>query len=175
MIEKFYSHWPVMALALAAAMASGCASGAGGKSSIHDMGIGSKKYTAHSIIFNRSAPPSVSEKKFRCEMESLNRSDLRSYRFSNFLSNGAEPDVVVTLAISGRNAGLGIYNSVGTALAEYTNGKAVENMAEFELRGNEGVTKIKWYLGEDNILSVFESYDATGVLGGSENTIYISR
>ena len=69
---------------------------------------GKRRLVAHSIIYSRGLSPSIAEKIYNSEMELLNKSGLQSYRFSNYVSGAAKPDVVVTLAISGRAAGLGI-------------------------------------------------------------------
>ena len=136
---------------------------------------GKKRLVAHSIIYTRGLSTSVAEKVYNCEMELLTRSGLNSYRFSNYVSGLAKPDAVVTLAISGRSAGLGIYNANGEPLAEYPAGNVNGALVEFEVRQKDGIAKVKWFLGEGAILSVFESYDSAGNLGYSENTFYSSR
>jgi hypothetical protein len=161
-----------LALVLGLIFATACATSGG---SSRPASLGKKRYIAHSIIYQRAAQPSVTEKVFRCEMELLVRPDLKSYRFSNYISGGEKPDAVVTLAISGRAGGLGIYSASGEPMAEYPAGKASENMVEFEVRQKDGVTKVKWYLGADSILSIFESYDSAGGLGFSESTVYLSK
>lgn len=163
----------LMGVAITAALLlNGCTTT--GKAGLHASNS-KNRLVAHSIIFTSVPQPVIVEKKFTTQLETLVRSDLRSYRFSNYISGKDKPDFIVTLALSGRSAGLGIYNSDNVPLVEYPSGKAFINMAEFEMRSENGSTKIRWYLGEKKILSIFESYDAKGMLGVSENTIYLLK
>lgn len=130
-----------------------------------------KIYKAHTLNFNGPSPGIV-EQEFKSKVEINVRSQIRSYKFSNFISGRKEPDVVVVLAISGRTAGLVIYDGSGRPLAQYSRGKARNDSVFFEVAGEKGIVRVKWFLGNRTIISVFESYDNKGRLGSSEMTFY---
>jgi len=151
------------------AMTSACAT----SENAGDLANSTRKFKAHSIIYTRAPQPTVSSKSFVTRIESSTRSNVRSLRFNNYISNPNKPDVVVTLAISSARAGLAIYDSSGAPLGNFPNGKALQDLVEFEDKTENGKTVVRWYLAEHKILSVFETYDAKGVLGYSENTFYL--
>jgi len=130
-----------------------------------------KIYKAYTMNFNGSGP-GVVEQEYKSIVEISVRSQIRSYRFSNYISGKKKPDVVVVLAIAGRTAGLAIYDGSGNILAEYSRGRARSDSVFFDLTSKKGVSRIKWFLGTHTILSAFESYDNKGRLGASEITFY---
>jgi len=138
-------------------------------------GASHRAYTAHTTIYNLRASPPVTSKTFKSECEIHKRAEIFSYRFSNFLGAGDEPTVVVTLAISGRSAGMGIYDPGGAVRAEYQQGVSQGDYAFFNFKTEQGSTQIKWFLSGRSISSVIESYDVNGALGYSEITVYVPR
>ncbi len=129
-------------------------------------------FKASTISFNGASGPGIWEKEFLSKVEISIRAGIRSYRFSNFIVKKDEPSVVVVLAISGRTAGLAIYDGSGRILAEYSRGKARNDSVVFDIKSKEGTARIKWYLGFNTIVSIFESYSSDGRLGSSEVTYY---
>jgi len=159
------------ALLVIAAFSGACATSGGSR----DSGNASKRFTAHSIIYNRAPEPMVTTKVFRTDIQTLNRSNLRSYRFNNYITGKKDPDIVVTLALSGARAGLAIYDGAGAPLMEFPSGMALRDLVEFEMPTKEGKMKVRWLLTSEMILSVFEAFDNDGVLGYSENTVYLLK
>ncbi|VAX20875.1 hypothetical protein MNBD_NITROSPINAE04-302 [hydrothermal vent metagenome] len=160
----------IIGLLLASACATSSSKNEAGSFSIKD-GVVTKIYKAYTLNFN-GAGPGIVEQEFKSKVEINVRSRIRSYRFSNFISGQKEPDVVVVLAISGRTAGLAIYDASGAKLAEYTRGRARNDSVFFKVASKKGVARIKWFLGNTTIVSAFESYDNKGQLGASEITFY---
>ncbi|MDH5637055.1 MAG: hypothetical protein OEZ04_01020 [Nitrospinota bacterium] len=138
-------------------------------------GNSKRRFTAHSIIYSRAPEPTVTTKVFRTEILTLTRSSTRSFRFSNYVNKQKNPDVVVTLALSGARAGLAIYDGAGNPMMQFPSGKVIRDLVEFETENKEGSTKIRWFLAPKMILSIFEAYDANGVMGYSENTVYLLK
>ncbi len=135
-------------------------------------GITYRKYQVSTILFQGFPSPKVIEKSFRSKVEFNKRHGIKSYRFSNYFQKSKTPSVVVVLAISGQTAGMGIYDSSGAVLAEYSNGRVAGDFVYFDINSKEGSSKIKWFLGVKTISSVIESYTKDGVLGQAEVTIY---
>jgi len=135
-------------------------------------GITYREYKVSAILFQGFPSPKVVEKSFRSKVEFNKRLDIKSYRFSNYFQKSKTPSVVVALAISGQTAGMGIYNSSGAILAEYSNGRVAGDFVYFDINSKDGSSKIKWFLGDKSIFSVIESYTKEGVLGQAEVTIY---
>jgi len=161
-------------LFIAVLLTSACATSSsenGADSSLLKDGAVTRIYKAYTLNFN-GAGPGIVEQEFNSKVEMSVRSQMRSYRFSNFISGRKEPDVVVVLAISGRAAGLAIYDASGNKLAEYTRGRARNDSVFFKVVSKKGVARIKWFLGNTTIISAFESYDNKGQLGASEMTFY---
>lgn len=157
--------------------ASGCAT----SSSIDGMdklslraGETTINYKAHTINFN-GVSPGIVEQEYKSIVKISVRSQIRSYRFSNYLSGRKEPDVVVVLAISGRTAGLAIYDGAGAQLAEYSRGRVRNDSVIFEMATQNGVIRIKWFLGKRTIFSIFDSYDKKDRLATSEMTFYKTK
>lgn len=130
-----------------------------------------KNYKAYTLNFN-GISPGVVEQEYKSVVEISVRSHVRSYRFSNYISGRKEPDVVVTLVIAGRTGGLVIYDGSGKILAQYARGKARNDSVFFEVVGEKGTVRIKWFIGHRTIISVFESYNVKNQLGSSETTFY---
>ncbi|MDH5510817.1 MAG: hypothetical protein OEZ32_10750 [Nitrospinota bacterium] len=148
-----------------------CATG-GGKA---NHGNSSRRFIAHSIIYNRVPEPIVTTKVFSTEVLTLSNSNTRSFRFSNYINKTKKPDVVVTLALSGARAGLAIYDGAGNPLMQFPSGKVIRDLVEFETKNKDGSTRIRWLLSPEMILSIFEAFDADGTLGYSENTVYLLK
>lgn len=166
------TFWIICVIAVA-----GCASSPSADSSDPfslKQGKHTKIYRAHTLNYN-GVSSGVVEQDYKSVVEISMRSQIRSYRFSNYVTGRKEPDVVVVLAISGRTAGLIIYDGSGRTLAQYSRGKARNDSVFFEEAGEKGVIRIKWYIGNKTIYSIFESYDNKNQLGASEVTFYETK
>ena len=164
---------PIAALVLAGILLLASCQTGGKRSGFRDSP--NRQFRAHTIVYNSVPVSVVQEKEFISQLEYQERGAIKSYRFSNYITRGERPDIVVTLAVSGRSAGLGIYNADNQPLMEYPQGVVMGKYVEFLLESEEGSSKIRWYLGDEKIFSVFESFNSDGMLGAAENTLYLLR
>lgn len=167
----------VAAMAMATAFA-GCSSTPSvkeGETGLHSEGTRNEKFTASTVIYNASPQPNVQEKKFNGVLTVNVRSGIRSYRFKNHFGKKGDPDVTVVMALSGHTAGMGIYDKTGRTLAEYPKGRTIGPTVVFETRTEKGYMRIRWFLGEETVVSSIQSFSNDNTLGYSEVTFYRIR
>lgn len=168
----------IIAVSLAIFTFSGCAtapsqSSAGGATApLVSDGQRTRVYKARAFIFTATPAPTVSEKRFKVEVDINIRGDIRSYKFKNDFGGDPKANTVAQVAFSGPSAGFGIYDHTGAKLAEYTNGKASGPSAVFEIKTQGGTTNIRWLFAADSVVSIIEAISTDGRLAYSEATMY---
>lgn len=170
----------VFLLVVTTALLGGCATSyevhEGKTVLLRSEGVRQRSFNATSVVYAFSPAPSVSQSRFKSDVEINVRGEVKSFRFTNHIGKGEKARKnVVMVALSGREGGFGIYDESGAILAEYPKGKVMGNAAMFEMKTDKGKLVARWLFAENTIASVIESYGSDGALLYSEITIYRPR
>lgn len=145
---------------------------ASAQSTLNEDGKRTKQYRAKSIIYSASPSAMTIEKKFSSSVEINVASGVRSFYFRNDFGGDKKANTSAQVALSGQSAGFAVYDYAGTRLVEYTNGRNTGPAALFEIKSPNGLTRIRWFFGTQDIVSIVESYGMDGALAYSETTYY---